>query len=97
MAVNEVVRSAANVEADMDNARNPVIETTGGSRNRKIVHVTLVLENYDLDPSDLYDALETLGVTTFGEDLTVVTPEVTIAGEKSTHERGTYIFNVGPV
>lgn len=91
MAVNKVVRSAANTEADMDNVRNPVIETTGGSRNRKIVHVTLVLENVDLDPSALYDTIECLNA-----DVSAITPVVAIAGEKQTHERGTYIFNVGP-
>lgn len=80
---NTVVKSAANTNTQMDNNDlNPTVTSAAGTGNRKIVHITLVCENVDVTPDDIYDALDT--------EFAVV------AGEKDTFSRGTWIFNIGP-
>lgn len=82
---NGVVKAAAATNTQMDNADlNPDVAAPAatGIKNRRIVHVTLVVENMTLSPDDIYDALDT--------EFAVV------AGEKEMMTRGTWIFNIGP-
>ena len=78
MAVNKVPLSASDTNTQMDNAAlNPT-----GTAQRQIFHITLVADNVDIDPDDIYDMLDA--------------QYATIAGEKNSMSRGTWIFNVGP-
>ena len=76
MAVINTPVSAAATNTEID-ANQTVTNTVG----RHVVHVTLIFEDVDFVPDDIYDALD----TEYG----------TVAYAKNTcGDRGTYIFNI---
>lgn len=85
MTPNTVPKSAAATNTQIDNdTLNPDVVATGqgNTRNRKIVHITLVCEGVTVTPDAIYDALDAQFAV--------------VAGEKDTYSRGTWIFNIGP-
>lgn len=56
-ATNEVVYTQAETEAFMDDTTlNPVVNEARGE-----VQVTLVFDGVDIDPGEIFDAVQTLG------------------------------------
>jgi hypothetical protein len=53
-----------------------------GTANRQVYHITIVAQGVSIDPDNIYDMLDA--------------QYATIAGEKNTMSRNTWIFNVGP-
>lgn len=81
---NTNVTASDTIETQLDDTgNNPVVGDTGTSHNRKILHITLVVDSVAVDVGDVFDALD---------DIT----DVELTGEKSFNARGTYIWNMGP-
>lgn len=80
---NVTVSDATATEALTDDATlNPTVTSAADTGNKKIVHITLEIENVDLDIDTIFDALDT-------EYAVVQSP-------KSSMSHGVYIFNIGP-
>lgn len=78
---NKTVKSAAATSTAMsDVTKNPTINATVGN-NRRVVHITLVVQGITLTAAQIYTALATLG---------------TVASEKDTLRNNNWVFNVGP-
>lgn len=76
---NATVKTAAQTSTDMsDTVLNPTI-TTG---NRRIIHITLVVDGVTVTGASIYNALDT--------------QYATVSSEKQNVTRGQYIFNIGP-
>lgn len=94
MADNTNVLTETALEAQMDDENlNPDVKstTTSTSTNRKIIHITLVVDGVDIDYGELYDSLATVKA-----DVSAVTRVVAVTGEKNVSTRDTHIFNIGP-
>lgn len=84
MAANTNVLGSDAIETQLaDEVNNPDRGDTHTNHNRKIVHLTLVVDGVALDMGDLFDAID---------DMT----GVELTGEKSFNARNTYIWNLGP-
>lgn len=90
MAANtRKVKTSAEVNTQMDDDNmNPTVKGTpagtaaGGPGNRKVIHITLIADGVDVSGNDIFDMVDAQFAT--------------VQGEKDTHTRGTYIFQVGP-
>ncbi len=84
MTANTNVVASSTIETQLDDTgNNPVVGDTGSNHNRKILHITLVVDTVAVDVGDVFDALDDMS----GVELT---------GEKAYNARGTYIWNMGP-